>query len=234
MALSVKNVPDTLQDLKGLLISYAKQETVDPLKNLGRYLGFGLAGMALITLGTFFLAMSLLRFLQTMIGGVFDGFWSWVPYVIVMVLLAGAIAQARFVPLDSRNHLMLERESAWQRWTEEVAQFMDAPVAVPAAAQTRLVSLTPRERELLALIAQGRDNAQIGAVLGLSDKTVRNHITSIFAKLAVENRPQAIVLARSAGLGMASGYVRAQARTDSAPGTTSSPTGSGANRSPSA
>ena len=94
MALSVKNVPDTLQDLKGLLISYAKQETVDPLKNLGRYLGFGLAGMALITLGTFFLAMSLLRFLQTMIGGVFDGFWSWVPYVIVMVLLAGAIAFA--------------------------------------------------------------------------------------------------------------------------------------------
>ena len=42
---------------------------------------------------------------------------------------------------------------------------------------------------------------QIAAVLGLSDKTVRNHITSIFAKLEVENRPQAIVLAREAGLG---------------------------------
>jgi hypothetical protein len=94
MALSVKNVPDTLQDLKGLLVSYAKQETIDPLRNLGRYLGFGLAGMALITLGTFFLAMSLLRFLQTMVGGFFDGFWSWVPYVIVMVVLTGAIAVA--------------------------------------------------------------------------------------------------------------------------------------------
>ena len=68
-----------LQDLWDLLVAYAKQETIDPLRNLGRYLGFGLAGMALLTLGTFFLAMSLLRALQTMIGGVFDGFWSWVP-----------------------------------------------------------------------------------------------------------------------------------------------------------
>lgn len=118
-------------------------------------------------------------------------------------LLAGGIAQARFVPLDSRNHLMLEQEPAWQRWTEEVALFMGAPAEADAPASLRLAALTPRERELVELIAQGRDNAQIGALLGLSDKTVRNHITSIFAKLEVENRPQAIVLARSAGLGRA-------------------------------
>ena len=116
-------------------------------------------------------------------------------------LLAGRIAQARFVPLDSRNHLMLETEPAWQRWTEEVERFTGVGVGASAVDSARLAALTPRERELLALIAQGRDNAQIGAVLGLTDKTVRNHITSIFAKLEVENRPQAIVLARSAGLG---------------------------------
>jgi DNA-binding NarL/FixJ family response regulator len=117
-------------------------------------------------------------------------------------LLAGAIAQARFVPLDSRNHLMLEHEQAWRRWTEEVAQFT-AVTAAPAdtGGLERLARLTRRERELLDLIARGRDNAQIGAVLGLSDKTVRNHITSIFAKLEVENRAQAIVLAREAGYG---------------------------------
>jgi len=63
------------------------------------------------------------------------------------------------------------------------------------------VRLTAREREVLELIAQGRDNAQMAAALQLSEKTVRNHITSIFAKLEVENRPQAIVLARNAGLG---------------------------------
>ena len=50
-------------------------------------------------------------------------------------------------------------------------------------------------------MAQGRDNAQIAATLGLSEKTVRNHVTHIFDKLAVENRPQAIVRAREAGFG---------------------------------
>ncbi len=61
--------------------------------------------------------------------------------------------------------------------------------------------LTPRERDLVELIAQGRDNAQIAARLSLSEKTVRNHITRIFAKLEVENRSQAIVRAREAGFG---------------------------------
>jgi DNA-binding NarL/FixJ family response regulator len=54
---------------------------------------------------------------------------------------------------------------------------------------------------LLELVAQGRDNAQIAAQMQLSDKTVRNHITSVFAKLEVENRAQAIVQARDAGFG---------------------------------
>jgi len=61
--------------------------------------------------------------------------------------------------------------------------------------------LTPRERQLIELVAQGRDNAQTAAHLGLSQKTVRNHITRIFSKLEVENRAQAIVLAREAGFG---------------------------------
>jgi len=94
VARSSKSVPDTVQELKDLLVAYAKQETVDPLRNLGRYLGFGLGGIALLTLGTFLLGLSLLRFLQTMTGDVFDGFWSWVPYIIVLVVLSGLIALA--------------------------------------------------------------------------------------------------------------------------------------------
>ncbi len=62
-------------------------------------------------------------------------------------------------------------------------------------------ALTGRERQLLELLAQGRDNAQIAAVLGLSEKTVRNHLTSVFAKLEVDNRGRAIVLARDSGFG---------------------------------
>ena len=69
------------------------------------------------------------------------------------------------------------------------------------AAQAAFGQLTAREREVLELIAQGRDNAQIAARLELSEKTVRNNITHIFDKLGVENRSQAIVLARENGLG---------------------------------
>jgi pimeloyl-ACP methyl ester carboxylesterase/DNA-binding CsgD family transcriptional regulator len=112
-------------------------------------------------------------------------------------LLASLIPQARFVPLESRNHLLLEHEPAWPRWLDEVRAFLPADAA-PAAG---FAGLTQRERELVELIAQGRDNAQVAAVLSLSPKTVRNHITSIFAKLEVENRSQAIVLAREAGFG---------------------------------
>lgn len=61
--------------------------------------------------------------------------------------------------------------------------------------------LTPRELEILTLIAQGISNQQIAHQLVISDKTVRNHITSIFSKLQVADRAQAIIKARGAGLG---------------------------------
>jgi DNA-binding NarL/FixJ family response regulator len=63
--------------------------------------------------------------------------------------------------------------------------------------------LTDREREVLELIAQGLSNQQITRQLVVSPKTVRNHISNIFAKLQVADRAQAIVRAREAGLGQA-------------------------------
>ena len=61
--------------------------------------------------------------------------------------------------------------------------------------------LTDREREVLDLVAGGRRNAAIAEELFLSPKTVANHISSIFAKLAVADRSAAIVRARDEGLG---------------------------------
>lgn len=61
--------------------------------------------------------------------------------------------------------------------------------------------LTDREREILTMIAQGYNNTEIADVLVLSPKTVRNHVSNIFAKLQVADRAQAIVRAREAGLG---------------------------------
>lgn len=112
-------------------------------------------------------------------------------------LIAGTIPGARFVPLESNNHLLLESEPAWSRWVSELRAFLPGAERRDPAFE----ALTPRELELIELIAQGRDNTQIAARLGLSAKTVRNHITSIFSKLEVENRSQAIVLARNAGFG---------------------------------
>jgi DNA-binding NarL/FixJ family response regulator len=60
--------------------------------------------------------------------------------------------------------------------------------------------LTERERELLALLAQGLTNAAIAERLSLSPKTVRNHVSNIFSKLQVVDRAQAIIRAREAGL----------------------------------
>ncbi len=61
--------------------------------------------------------------------------------------------------------------------------------------------LTEREREVLELVAQGQDNTSIAARLRLSQKTVRNNVSNILAKLQVADRAQAIVRARDVGLG---------------------------------
>jgi DNA-binding NarL/FixJ family response regulator len=61
--------------------------------------------------------------------------------------------------------------------------------------------LTDRERAILDLIAQGRNNAEIANRLVLSPKTVRNHVSNILSKLQVADRAQAIIQARQAGMG---------------------------------
>jgi DNA-binding NarL/FixJ family response regulator len=62
-------------------------------------------------------------------------------------------------------------------------------------------ALSSRERDILELLAAGRANAAIADALALSEKTIRNNISSIFAKLNVTDRAEAIVKAREAGIG---------------------------------
>jgi len=112
--------------------------------------------------------------------------------------LAGLIPGAQFVSLETRNHLMAPGDPAWQKMLDAIVEFY--PPA-RASGPGGFPQLTARERDVLELIAQGFDNAQIAARLTLSEKTVRNNITHIFDKIQVENRSQAIVLAREHGLG---------------------------------
>jgi len=113
-------------------------------------------------------------------------------------LVASLIPGARFVPLDGRNHVLLKREPAFAQLFAELRAFLAADEA-PRRRETEFPDLTPREREILGLVAHGLDNAAIASRLGLSEKTVRNHITPIFDKLGVPTRAQAIVRAREAG-----------------------------------
>jgi pimeloyl-ACP methyl ester carboxylesterase/DNA-binding CsgD family transcriptional regulator len=118
--------------------------------------------------------------------------------------LAAGIPNARFVELDSRNHVLLENESAWGRFCALLDEFFGrkpAPSPVESTTDLKaLAELTERERKVLALVAAGLSNAEIGGKLFISEKTVRNHLTRIFDKLGVNSRARAIVLARDAGL----------------------------------
>jgi pimeloyl-ACP methyl ester carboxylesterase/DNA-binding CsgD family transcriptional regulator len=112
-------------------------------------------------------------------------------------LIAGLIPGARFVPLESRNHIPLDGEPALAQLLTEMSNFLHEGEAATGA--VAFPELTPREREVVELLAHGLDNSQIAARLGLSEKTVRNNITPILDKLEVETRSQAIVRAREAG-----------------------------------
>jgi DNA-binding NarL/FixJ family response regulator len=82
-----------------------------------------------------------------------------------------------------------------------VATRMLGYFATLPATPTPFPELTAREHEVLDLLAAGQTNRQIADQLGLSAKTVANHISAIFAKLQVADRTQAILRARDAGLG---------------------------------
>lgn len=118
-------------------------------------------------------------------------------------LLASLIPHCRFIQLDSQNHMPLPDEPEWPRLVGEIRKFLSEPATSIASNRLALDELTPRERAVLEAIAEGLDNSEIAAVLGLSEKTVRNHITRVFDKISVDHRYQAIVRARDAGLGMA-------------------------------
>lgn len=117
-------------------------------------------------------------------------------------LLASLIPDCRFVQVDSQNHMPLLDEPAWPRVISEISSFLTtADGSMPKQKALPLDDLTPRERAVLDGIAGGLDNADIAHSLGLSEKTVRNHITRVFDKLQVQHRYEAIVRARDAGLG---------------------------------
>lgn len=99
--------------------------------------------------------------------------------------LAAGITDARLVPLDSRNHILLEDEPAWPVFVHEVTAFLAGDASASGDAGLGVGSLSTRELEVLRLVAQGRDNSSIAADLTLSVRTVERHLQRIYAKLGL-------------------------------------------------
>jgi pimeloyl-ACP methyl ester carboxylesterase/DNA-binding CsgD family transcriptional regulator len=120
--------------------------------------------------------------------------------------IAGTIPHAELVPLDTRNHMLLEQDPAWRRHFDEIDQFVERHPGVAAPQSSRpdlpFDDLTAAELRVVDLVASGMGNRDIAGRLQIAEKTVRNHINHIFSKLGLSERSHLIVLAREAGYGI--------------------------------
>jgi len=118
--------------------------------------------------------------------------------VAVSAISIGNIAVAQSAYPEKPIHVV----EAWQQFVEALEDFLPAPqpTSVPGS-RFPLDELTPRECEVLELVAQGLDNGTIGTKLGISERTARNHVSIILSKLGISSRAQAMVRAREAGFG---------------------------------
>jgi pimeloyl-ACP methyl ester carboxylesterase/DNA-binding CsgD family transcriptional regulator len=121
-------------------------------------------------------------------------------------LMAALIPEAYFVPLESRNHLTLEDEPAWQVLIGNVRHFLATGKPLPEAPNQSEMpgppgsDLTPRELEVLRLIAAGRSNQEIAQELVISFNTVTNHVKNILGKTGSANRTEAASFAYRHGV----------------------------------
>lgn len=113
--------------------------------------------------------------------------------------VAALVPDARFVPLESRNHIVLGTEPAWEQFVYELDEFLAS--TAHRSATERCDELTARERDILELLAQGLSNIDISVRLKISDKTVRNHVSTVLGKLGAASRAQAVAVSRDAGFG---------------------------------
>ena len=86
-----EGLPGMATDLWQLVLAYVKQETLDPIKGLGRFVAFGVAGSLVLGTGLVLLFLGALRLLQDETGSAFAGNLSWIPYLLT-VLACGAVA----------------------------------------------------------------------------------------------------------------------------------------------
>jgi pimeloyl-ACP methyl ester carboxylesterase/DNA-binding CsgD family transcriptional regulator len=108
--------------------------------------------------------------------------------------LAACIPGARLVSLDSRNHILLEHEAAWPLLAAEFNAFLTSAGPAGEAIANSLDGLTTKERAVLEVLRLGLGTPEMASRLGVSEKTLRNHLSTIYSKLGVSGRAQAMAL----------------------------------------
>ena len=86
-----EGLPAEFRELIDLIVTYARQQTLDPLKQLGRWVAFGVAGAVLVGLGFLMIGVGLLRAIEVEAGDHLTGDWSWAPYFVTVVFLGAVI-----------------------------------------------------------------------------------------------------------------------------------------------
>jgi pimeloyl-ACP methyl ester carboxylesterase/DNA-binding CsgD family transcriptional regulator len=97
--------------------------------------------------------------------------------------LASLLPDARFVTLESDNHILQEDEPAWQEFVTQVRAFLGGDEPAPDIGE-----LSARECEVLQLVSAGLSNEQIGERLFLSTRTVERHLSNVYAKLRLSGK----------------------------------------------
>ena len=138
------------------------------------------------------------------------------PSTAVLVVTMNADDESVFAALKAGARGYLVKESAAADIARAVESVARGEVVLGSRVSTTVLAaasgsappreeafpqLTAREREVLVLVARGYDNARIGRHLGLSEKTVRNNVSTVLAKLPAATRAEAVALARDNGLG---------------------------------
>lgn len=105
---SLHDLPKQISELYELVVEYVKSQTINPLKRLGRYIGMGIVGALFISTGLILVSIGFLRYLQTL--SVFDDTYSFVPYIIVSIVVLAVIGLL-FAVMNS-NSLIKPRKQA--------------------------------------------------------------------------------------------------------------------------
>jgi pimeloyl-ACP methyl ester carboxylesterase/DNA-binding CsgD family transcriptional regulator len=124
--------------------------------------------------------------------------------------VARGIAGARFVPLESQNHILLSQEPAWERFVDEVREFLSQDAAqIEGGLDFIRAGLSGRELEVLRMAAAGRTNSEIGDAMALSVRTVERHLSNAYDKLGVTGKA-----ARAAAVAQVVAYAGAAPSSD--------------------